>query len=713
MADSQNQRDAQEPSMEEILSSIRKIIRDDQPDAEAARPKKQNDNVFDLTEMVRDDGSITRLDPQREPLSLTEVDIVDVEEPSVSSILSRLQSAREGLEDERSVPPFGDRSGQGLGSIGRPGPHSGDGSRGKTIELDEADVFEAADVGALDLEPSQELAQEEPLDLGAAEAAAAEQEAAEDAQREALERQESEPAQTEAPDRQGAEPSQAEALEGQEAEPAAPQTAEATESAADKPEVGAVDTPPGSAAQPARDEAAAPARSEPVEEEERPKKRKGLLAKKRVSEERSATGHREDESPLTAGAPEPDREAAAQPASPGPEDASRPHEKAQSQPSEPPLELHEPVEIPAVATADRGLSEPKDEGPAEPEPTDFDTAAHALGAAAASVSAADRPDRASAAVEGTSPRSMPRPEQSDAYHEDKEQGGESEPAPMPDVHWAAGAAPPGPAPAEPPAEEARERHAPGPQDSSPAPFVVEKTIEEILAEAAAEDAERTLSAMEHATTPQRRPRQGPEPYTLSLNDAGVADAEDTRPGTEEVRAASIAPPRAARATTAAPAPQRPVEEPAPAEEPQAASAKAAKPETASAEAVKPESADAETPSPETGPEGVAVPHAARDAAAGTPTKGPDHPQAPPVVTEGTAAPTSVLPTASAKEELRASLGDDKGAGDTGDDDIGIEQMVREALVPVLKEYLDENLKPIIERIVREETRRILLGRKAK
>jgi hypothetical protein len=241
----------------------------------------------------------------------------------------------------------------------------------------------------------------------------------------------------------------------------------------------------------------------------------------------------------------------------------------------------------------------------------------------------------------------------------------------------------------------------GQQDSSPAPYVVEKTIEEILAEAAAEDAERTLSALDSPSVGYEQSARS-EPYTLSLNDAVVADAERAKEPAESIEvplrpakarpvdmSGSTAPGRTAEGSVRrAEAPAERGEAPGnrPEGRPKRAEAPARRGEALAARSGSPA---IKTAAPE--PQAVLARHAAEAAAR-----------------------AAQPPEIQHQADLQAALPeDDKPASDATDVDIGIEQMVREALVPVLKEYLDENLKPIIERIVREETRKILLGRKAK
>jgi len=61
MSDAQNQ-NSQEPSMDEILSSIRRIIsEDDQPSAKPAASAADDDDAMELTEVVGDDGDVADL----------------------------------------------------------------------------------------------------------------------------------------------------------------------------------------------------------------------------------------------------------------------------------------------------------------------------------------------------------------------------------------------------------------------------------------------------------------------------------------------------------------------------------------------------------------------------------------------------------------------------------------------------------------------------
>ncbi|PPR77858.1 MAG: hypothetical protein CFH01_01316 [Alphaproteobacteria bacterium MarineAlpha2_Bin1] len=108
MSESQTEQNDQEPTMEEILSSIRRIISDDDKDSsdKSAKPssgkeKSNNDNdedkyydqndVVDLTEMVLDDGSKVKLNKDGSPQNLkNQSDTTDINDPNVKSKLDAL-----------------------------------------------------------------------------------------------------------------------------------------------------------------------------------------------------------------------------------------------------------------------------------------------------------------------------------------------------------------------------------------------------------------------------------------------------------------------------------------------------------------------------------------------------------------------------------------------------------------------------------------------
>ena len=131
-----------DPSMEEILASIRKIISDDKP-AEEAKAEEPAEDVVELIQMVQDDGSVVDLaaaEAPAAPVAAAPVEPVAVEqpapvaaaapvappvvppavgaltsEPAASSAASALSSLASTLEIERlaSAPAGGTQLGNG------------------------------------------------------------------------------------------------------------------------------------------------------------------------------------------------------------------------------------------------------------------------------------------------------------------------------------------------------------------------------------------------------------------------------------------------------------------------------------------------------------------------------------------------------------------------------------------------------------------------
>lgn len=108
MSESQTEQNDQEPTMEEILSSIRRIISDDDKDTSDSSPKPssgktpsndenvddtyydQND-IVDLTDMVLDDGSKVKLNKDGNPQNLqSQSEVADLNDPNVKSKLDAL-----------------------------------------------------------------------------------------------------------------------------------------------------------------------------------------------------------------------------------------------------------------------------------------------------------------------------------------------------------------------------------------------------------------------------------------------------------------------------------------------------------------------------------------------------------------------------------------------------------------------------------------------
>lgn len=147
MSDAKTQ---QEPSMEEILASIRRIISEDAdgqkpagaPEAAAAAPAKADDDILELTDRVNDDGSVENmggpddfpdLDGGPKPsFSAADKDDISFDQDEFSQALmsgtssAAAASAFAQLEQEMSVPA---RPGGG----GGPAASFGGGS-GLTVE---------------------------------------------------------------------------------------------------------------------------------------------------------------------------------------------------------------------------------------------------------------------------------------------------------------------------------------------------------------------------------------------------------------------------------------------------------------------------------------------------------------------------------------------------------------------------------------------------
>ena len=108
MSESQTEQNDQEPTMEEILSSIRRIISDDDKDSsdtsnnQPAVKEQTNDgndedkyydqnDIVDLTDMVLDDGSKVKLNKDGNPQNLqNQSGASDISDPNVKSKLDAL-----------------------------------------------------------------------------------------------------------------------------------------------------------------------------------------------------------------------------------------------------------------------------------------------------------------------------------------------------------------------------------------------------------------------------------------------------------------------------------------------------------------------------------------------------------------------------------------------------------------------------------------------
>ncbi|PWR25598.1 DUF2497 domain-containing protein [Zavarzinia aquatilis] len=103
---------AADPSMEDILASIRRIIAEEGEGREAAPAEPAPAAVLDLTEMVADDGSVVSLPPHEERESLpaeaspVEVRPVDAPPPPVAPMIVPDAAPLDNfVEADTTVPP--------------------------------------------------------------------------------------------------------------------------------------------------------------------------------------------------------------------------------------------------------------------------------------------------------------------------------------------------------------------------------------------------------------------------------------------------------------------------------------------------------------------------------------------------------------------------------------------------------------------------------
>jgi cell pole-organizing protein PopZ len=95
-----------DPSMEEILASIRKIISDEAPPAEVAAAPAPQEDILELTQMIQEDGSVEDLKPspapELPPLSRpAPLESSLISEPVASTAASKLSSLADTVEIER------------------------------------------------------------------------------------------------------------------------------------------------------------------------------------------------------------------------------------------------------------------------------------------------------------------------------------------------------------------------------------------------------------------------------------------------------------------------------------------------------------------------------------------------------------------------------------------------------------------------------------
>ncbi|MCX8133692.1 MAG: DUF2497 domain-containing protein [Roseococcus sp.] len=80
---------------------------------------------------------------------------------------------------------------------------------------------------------------------------------------------------------------------------------------------------------------------------------------------------------------------------------------------------------------------------------------------------------------------------------------------------------------------------------------------------------------------------------------------------------------------------------------------------------------------------------------------------PPSPAPGLVAPAAAAAAAAALGELSRAIGHERSTPIARTPGITLEEMVREELRPLLKQWLDENLAPMVERLVRAEIERVM------
>lgn len=110
------------------------------------------------------------------------------------------------------------------------------------------------------------------------------------------------------------------------------------------------------------------------------------------------------------------------------------------------------------------------------------------------------------------------------------------------------------------------------------------------------------------------------------------------------------------------------------------------------------------PEPEPFPEPEAVSHSAYEPAVDTAS--PDHPAAPPPSYDALVGESASASAASAFAGLAASFRQPEPVADTGGVGPTIDDLARQLLRPMLKDWLDANLPGIVEAAVRKEVERI-------
>ncbi len=116
---------------------------------------------------------------------------------------------------------------------------------------------------------------------------------------------------------------------------------------------------------------------------------------------------------------------------------------------------------------------------------------------------------------------------------------------------------------------------------------------------------------------------------------------------------------------------------------------------------------AETAAPAAAPHLVEVPPEAAPPAAPTPPPAPAPSPAPALAAATLVSPPAAAAAAAALGQLSRAVAQDRAASISRSMGLSIEDVVREELRPLLKEWLDTHLPPLVERLVRAEIERVM------
>ena len=139
--------------------------------------------------------------------------------------------------------------------------------------------------------------------------------------------------------------------------------------------------------------------------------------------------------------------------------------------------------------------------------------------------------------------------------------------------------------------------------------------------------------------------------------------------------------------------QEPADAPAPEPDPEPT------PEPDPEPAPEPDPEPAPEPDPEPAPEPAPAPP--------PPAPPPPAPPAPPLPDEGLVSPERAAETSAAFSMLNRKLNEDYEELPMGEGAVTLERLTRELMRPMLREWLDQHLPMLVERLVREEIERLV------